>query len=131
MQPQKIQDFVKFLDITLKLTRVDENKNNPEWKDANHYKATIKCGNTRQSFYYSQGYGIKEDPKIENILDCLAMDASYDLSSFENFCSEFGYDSDSRKAYKIYKACINNTNKLQKLLGITQLYYLINYVERM
>lgn len=34
---------------------------------------------------------------------------------FSNFCSEFGYDEDSRKAYKIFKACKKSLKKAEKI----------------
>ena len=40
-------------------------------------------------------------PTPYGILLCLT---KYDPETFENFCSEFGYDNDSRKAEKTYKA---------------------------
>lgn len=40
-------------------------------------------------------------PTNYSILSCLQ---KYDVGTFENFCSEFGYDTDSRKAEKTYKA---------------------------
>jgi sRNA-binding regulator protein Hfq len=42
-----------------------------------------------------------EAPTNYDILACLT---KHDPGTFENFCSEFGYDEDSRKAEKIYKA---------------------------
>ena len=32
---------------------------------------------------------------------------------FDDFCSDFGYDSDSRKAFTIYEACQQNAKKLR------------------
>ncbi len=40
-------------------------------------------------------------PDLYSILACLQ---KYDVGSFEDFCSEFGYDEDSRKAYNTYTA---------------------------
>lgn len=40
-------------------------------------------------------------PTSYDILACLT---KYDPGTFEEFCSEFGYDTDSRKAKKTYKA---------------------------
>ena len=40
-------------------------------------------------------------PTAYDVLACLQ---KYDVGTFENFCSEFGYDEDSRTAEKIYKA---------------------------
>jgi hypothetical protein len=44
------------------------------------------------------------EPNNYDILCCLT---KYDPGSFENFCSEFGYDTDSKKADKTYLAVVN------------------------
>jgi hypothetical protein len=44
------------------------------------------------------------EPTPYDVLACLT---KYDVGSFENFCSDFGYDTDSRKAEKTYKAVLN------------------------
>lgn len=41
---------------------------------------------------------------LRTALYCLFADAS-SCDSFEDFCSDFGYDSDSITAHKIFKAC--------------------------
>lgn len=47
-------------------------------------------------------------PTAYSILACLT---KYDVGSFEDFCSEFGYDEDSKSAEKIYRAvCDEYTN---------------------
>lgn len=43
-------------------------------------------------------------PTNYDILACLI---KYDPGTFENFCSEFGYDTDSRNAERTYKAVVN------------------------
>ena len=43
-------------------------------------------------------------PSSRSILACLT---KYDPDTFENFCSEYGYDADSKTAEKIYNAVIN------------------------
>lgn len=40
-------------------------------------------------------------PTEYNVLACLT---KYPVETFEDFCLEFGYEEDSRKAHKIYKA---------------------------
>lgn len=44
-------------------------------------------------------------PSTMDILYCVYLDNPRD-ESFENWCAEYGYDTDSRKAEKIYRACI-------------------------
>lgn len=43
-------------------------------------------------------------PVAPTAYDVLASLQKYDCGSFEDFCSEFGYDTDSRTAEKTYKA---------------------------
>jgi hypothetical protein len=53
-------------------------------------------------------------PKLEDILDCVSSDSlSYENArNFEDFCNEFGYDINSRKAEKIYQACAEQAKEL-------------------
>jgi hypothetical protein len=58
-----------------------------------------------------------EVPTVESVLECLFLDAEACHSCFEDWCSECGYDTDSRKAEETYKACVQNGLKLRKALG--------------
>ena len=51
----------------------------------------------------------------------LAAMTKYDPGTLEDFCSEFGYDSDSRKAEKIYKAVQNEYIQLCTLYSNAEL----------
>lgn len=51
-----------------------------------------------QSIASSTGDG-RRKPSAYNVLACLTKN---DPGTFSNFCAEFGYDDDSRKAEKIY-----------------------------
>jgi len=57
-------------------------------------------------------------PTIDTVLECLASDVSESLDyGFEAWADESGYDTDSRKAEKIYKACLDMRASLLVLLG--------------
>ena len=58
---------------------------------------SIKFG---QSINDSTGSG-SHHPTPYDVLACLT---KYEPGTFENFCGDFGYDTDSRQAEKIYKA---------------------------
>ncbi len=65
-------------------------------------------------------YAIK--PIIEDVLYALVSDASFSVETFPDFCSNIGYDTDSRKALEIYLACQENGEKLRKTgLNISKL----------
>jgi cellulose biosynthesis protein BcsQ len=59
-----------------------------------------------------------DDQELKNALECIISDAIAGSDSFENFCSNFGYDKDSRTAERIYNACKESLSKMD-CLGFT------------
>ena len=51
-------------------------------------------------------------PTAYDVLVCLT---KYDVGTFEDFCSEFGYDTDSRSAKKTYKAVLKEYGNVCKI----------------
>jgi hypothetical protein len=97
------------------------------------------------SLYFSQGSGHKTDPTLADVLDCLASDASgYESAteqvylettpehrpSFECWASDYGYDTDSRKAEKTYKAIKRQAEQLKRTLGQAAYEELLYNTER-
>lgn len=72
------------------------------------HKYTFKFG---QSINNSTGAG-NNPPTAYDVLSCLT---KYDPGTFSNFCSEYGYDIDSRKAYKTYKAVMKEWKNVELL----------------
>jgi hypothetical protein len=56
-------------------------------------------------------------PTIDDVMSCLLSDGRCAEGTFEDFCGELGYDSDSRKALAVYLACQEARNGLIKMLG--------------
>ncbi len=54
----------------------------------------------------------KKTPSNYDILTCLT---KYDPNTFEDFCDEYGYDTDSRKAENTYQAVRKEYNDLAKI----------------
>lgn len=88
-------------------------------ENMNHYKCRIMCGRRGFTIYFSQGYGITGSPKLDGVLDCLASDAcGYEnANSFEDWASEYGYDTDSRSAEKIYRTVKRQAEQLRRTIG--------------
>ena len=89
---------------------------------ANKYKVTIRNGKKRFSTIFTDSInntqkGIKS-PDID-IIYCIVSDAQCVQwnGSFEDFCSEFGYDTDSRSAERIYRACEKTHDNIQRLFN--------------
>ena len=91
------------------------------WEEtAFHWVVTING----QSFDYYMGaahvtkgnvHGQKAiTPTLDDVLYALCSDASACDESFEDWCSNYGFDTDSRKALEMYLACQESATKLRK-----------------
>ena len=58
---------------------------------------------------------------VPNEYDVLACLEKYDPGTFEDFCSEFGYDEDSKTAERIYIAVIKQYKDLTKIFTEEQM----------
>lgn len=57
-------------------------------------------------------------PALCDVLYSLSLDSSVlDAGGFEGWASEYGYDTDSRKAEETYKACLNIALKMRAAIG--------------
>lgn len=63
-------------------------------------------------------------PKAPTAYDVLTCITKSDPGDFENFCSEYGYDTDSRKAKKTYKAVRDEWYNVSKLFSDTEIQQL-------
>ena len=86
------------------------------------FKCKLKRG--KKSFTFNFGQSIfngSQEPAIYDVLTCLQ---KYDVGTFENFCDEFGYTNDSRKAERIYKAVVKEFNNMSRLFTPDELDFL-------
>jgi hypothetical protein len=130
-----ISEFIAANQITMACERTDANPNMSESRDMDHWKCLIQrygqrrrnhgkpgstTGKSRMTLTFSQGYGHKgAEPKLADVLDCLASDAAgaENAQDFEEWCSEYGYDPDSRKAEKTYNTVEHQAARLKTFLG--------------
>lgn len=88
-----------------------------EWqKKANGYRLKLIYQGRSYAFDFWQGTGITHEPDVSGVLECLLFDSSAP-EDFEEFCKEFGYDIDSRKAEQTHKACLKIQSNMKRLLG--------------
>lgn len=82
---------------------------------------TIVLKNDIHKFRFNFGQSIANTglhPTAYDVLCCLQ---KYDVGTFQNFCEDFGYDTDSRKAYKIYKAVLREWKNIELLFTPEQI----------
>jgi len=92
----------------------------------NIYICTLKNSLHRFRFIFGdsvQNTNNGEKPTAYDILAYLTKQSKikYPVDSFANFCREFGYDDDSRKAFKTYKAVKREWENVNKLFTAEQL----------
>lgn len=83
------------------------------------YNCVLK--NASHRFRFTFGQSINNTGTHPTAYDILACLTKYDVGTFENFCSDFGYDTDSRKAYKIYKAVLREWKNIELLFTPEQI----------
>lgn len=113
--PALLKNLLKYVD------KNNVNINLKHWDDSD-------INNVIRTVFYSdfQQYNVKAHlkylqeipPSDYSILACL--DVLYS-DSFEEFCSEFWYDTDSRSAYNIYIKCIEQDRMLRRIFDKKQL----------
>ena len=124
-----LQQFIDRHNLTLTATRTDRNPD-MSYFDGDHWKVTLKRPGHRMTLVFSKGYGHRgEAPTCEEVLDTLRSDLFYMDCSFEDFCSEVGFDPDSRKAERTFKALVRQNTKLHKFLGEDLFTELLNCEE--
>lgn len=57
------------------------------------------------------------NPNIADVMHCLLIDARCSEGTFEDFCDELGYNSDSIKDLNTYLACQKTRNGMIRMLG--------------
>ena len=113
------QQFVDTHCIRMRVEVVTENPGMPEWKDARHYVCHFRHIGRTLKTYFSMGLELTEQPTAAEVLDCLASDAAAveNVSTFEEWCGEYGYDVDSRKAEKTFRSARKQTQRLRTFMG--------------
>lgn len=88
----------------------------------NAYRLTCETGKLCKVMEYAdtpyQTEKPQPKPNLLDVLHCLVSDADVlNHTSFESWAGDLGYDTDSRKAEDIYRACLKNAHDLMPIIG--------------
>ena len=90
---------------------------NEEFKGSTGYMVTLRFKGRQITVPFYMGPALCREPHAKEVLGCLVSDAQCGEYDFEEFCSNMGYDEDSRRAERIHKACQRTAEKLERFLG--------------
>jgi len=132
---QTLAQLIQAQRIGFRCVPADSNPNSDSdtWRDgASHWRCVITRAGRRMTVPFSQGAAHTQPPTLEDVLDCLALDASgyENARGFADWCSEYGYDTDSRKAERTWKAVVRQSVSLGRLLGAAIYEVLLYHTER-
>jgi hypothetical protein len=104
----------------------------PVWQ-ATHYKVTFsRPGVDDFETYFSMGLAHTSEPEANMVLDALRCDAeAANYHSFEEWASDLGYDTDSRRAERTFEACSKTATDLNQFLGDDLFRELLEELERL
>lgn len=113
--------------VTLEiLTGPDYQRDEDGWE--NHaYTVRLRCDGRYMDTEWHQGLGITDDPTAESVLENLLGSLNATDYSFEEWAADYGYDEDSRKAERIYNAVVEESKRLRRLLGVSNVARLGQY----
>lgn len=115
-----VREWCKEKRITATAERVDCNPHMEDGGAMDHWRVTLRRGKRRMTTHFSMGYAHHgREPEVAEVLDCLASDAAgiENARDFSDWCSEYGYSDDSRKAERIFKVCKEQARQLRRWLG--------------
>jgi hypothetical protein len=77
----------------------------------------LKLIRNKKSYTFTFGQSLNAGSKSPNMYDVLSCLTKYDPGTFEDFCSEYGYEEDSRSAEKTYKAVCKEWKSVENLFS--------------
>ena len=114
-----IKQAEKFLKETKTEFKAEFLKNGLHFEDdkepRNIYQITLKKGDRIYIFNFGDSIANSNKeikPSVYDVLSCLIKN---EVGSFEDFCGNYGYDEDSRKAERIYKAVLEEWKNIKML----------------
>jgi hypothetical protein len=111
--------------LEFRSVKVFENPNMSDMlKGSNHYQVKITRVDRfnkevlgQMIIFFSMGPALKGKPAINDILESLVIDTANLDYGFENWCDDYGYDTDSKRAHETYHICLKEAKELKTLLG--------------
>lgn len=116
----KISTVAKRSGIEMTAKPTGRNPNMADSESMDHWRCTFRVQGRAGSraLIFSMGSAHRgEPPEVADVLLCLALDASGADQSFEDWCADYGYDTDSRSAERTWRAVRKQTATFRSFFG--------------
>lgn len=113
---QQATEFAAKHNVKMKINSVNYGKHFADDKESRYiFNITLSRKGKRYTFNFGQSLASgSEEPTMYDILTCLE---KYESIDFEDFCSNYGYDTDSIKSLKTYKAVDREYKAVNRLFN--------------
>ena len=115
-----MQAFIARHRVRMTAERADKNPHITDMAPGStHWQCCLRAGSRQMTVFFSMGPALAGKPQAADVLECLASDAAgfENASNFEDWAREYGYDPDSRKAERTYRAVEKQTAGLKRLFS--------------
>jgi hypothetical protein len=92
----------------------DFNDDAPQWaRKMNHYFVTLTLEGREMELWFYQGTGITEEPTLERVIECLALDRTYAQMTLKEYGREFGWSEDT---VATHESVVSQNEKYERLI---------------
>ena len=114
------EEFLSKHGVSMKVTYIDHKPYFQEDKESRDvYRVTFSRNGKRFGITFGQSIASAgQEPTAYDVLACIE---KRDYADFKDFCESFGYDEDSRKSFKTFKACDRQAKKVMAFFSADEL----------
>lgn len=83
---------------------------------ASSWKVELRYRRRKMTLDYFTG-SLAGEPSLVDVVETMLLEVSIGDSTFEDFCADYGYDQDSRRAYATWERGVEQANRFRRMLG--------------
>lgn len=114
---KQANDFAKKHGVTLNVVGEPQYKKHFATDKDYRWVFRMRLSRNKKSYTFNFGQSINDGSKVPTMYDVLTCLQKHDVGSFEDFCSEFGYNTDSKKDEHTYKLVCKEYEAMERLFG--------------